>query len=271
MVFYSKEANTAQSVILFKPLDSPQIVSIDAFKQTSILKKINLIFSIRDNSAQASIQTLCLMISQFSKYIKSANFLIINYSNSNIRVPKLKIKGVKNKIDKIRLMDANLYFNDDYVQLETIRHFSKKISKNSLIVYMPSNVKFGQDALKRLVINAKIKKQVFFPIAYNFYPYSAKKSLLNDNGYFDGESKDIVSFYNLDFIKFDNKKIRSTFELFNKSNVEILNVADSDLNLEWTIYKGCHFLNSNDSYKCINRRLNSFGNHLNFLSFLFKN
>lgn len=272
--FNSKNnSKITKRVSLFRPLGLLSILRNDVYNSTHFRKKINLLFALRENFNPSLLARLCKQINSLVGFVESVNFLVLKNSQIFELKQKIFIKRAKLTINEITLKDLSLYYNDDYIQLLTIKHFSKLFSDKSLMLYLPVNARFGESILKRVVLNTIFEKQVFFPIAFYYYPFANETSSLlinQENGYFNHISKEVVSFYNLDFIKVDDGKAGSVYDLFKISNLQILHVADNDLKCSWRLFENCHLLNLNDSHKCQQQRQQSFGNDLAFFNSLLK-
>lgn len=262
-------------ISLFRPLGQFNLIKNDIYNSSHFIKKINLLFSLKEDFSKTMVKFLCTEIIKVSELIDSVNFLLIKKSDKLNFNSNLSLNKIKTRYEQFTIKKRNLYFDDDYVQLVTIRYFSKILLKNSIIFYLPTNARFGRNLLKRVILNTIMERQVFFPVAFNYYPFSNNDILKNNvnqaNGYFDHYSNQIVSFYNLDFIKNDDSTSSSIFDLFKKSNLKILKVSDNDLKCKWKEYNYCHYLSLNASFKCMKQRQISFGDELTFLNYILKN
>lgn len=267
--------NLIKRITLFRPLGQFNIIKNGIYNSTYFKKKINLLFSIREDFSKTMAKDLYSEINKVSELIDSVNFLMIKKLDKFKFEINLNFKQIKTRFEKITIKESNLYFDDDFIQLITIRYFSKILLKNFLIFYLPTNARFGKNLLKRVILNTLMEKQVFFPVAYNYYPFLNNNKLKTEinqvNGHFDHISNQIVSFYNLDFIKYDDGNSSSIFELFKKSNLKIFKVADNDLIFKWKEYNSCQYLSLNASLKCMRQRQASFGDELTFLNYILKN
>lgn len=232
LIFNSKDTKTIQSFILTRQLGSYQIKLHETFNTASFFKKINILISIRENFQNFSLINFYKYIAGLSEFIESVNILFIYYSNFNQSIPHLNIQGIKFRISSLMINEQKLFHNENFVMLNTLRYFSKTVSKNALLVFMPTNVKFGKEALRKFVIFTKIEKTVYYPITNRIMSSKIDCDLKFDECFLNFKRKDIFSFFNLDFIQNDNEKIQSPYELFAKSKLTILKVADKDLKRE---------------------------------------
>lgn len=269
-----KNSKMIKRVTLIRPIGLAKLLSNNIYDSSYFSKKINLLFSFREDFNPILIEDLYREIKKVSEFIDSVNILLVKKSQNFSQNFKINLKKNKVKLNEIRISKSSLFYNDEYVQLVTIRKFSKILHRNSLVFYMPLNVIFGKNILRRVLLNTMMGKQVFFPIAFNYYSFADGKFLnqINqDSGYFDQNNNQIVSFYNTDFIDNYDKKLNSVYELFKKSNLKIFKVVDNDLKCKWKPHNNCHLLSLNDSIKCMRQKQLSFADELTFFNFIQKN
>lgn len=193
-------------------------------------------------------------------------------------------------INEIRIDLNNSLLNK---HLSVIEAISRKLSNESLILYVDNCVELQGEFLNRVRLNTVLNTQVFFPIPFDSYmpqlaysskPYPIDIEINKYNGYFNRFSYQFSSFYNLDFIKaranylkeFELNKITyraglDLYELFStKSRLHLLRATDQALKCRWSNnYLNMDKKSLNDEY--FKSKLNTIGTKAQLAMHLMKN
>lgn len=205
---------------------------------------------------------------------------------------------------EIKIKNEHLMKSESYKQLIVIETLSKRLPNEALILYVSFCVELQPEFLNRVRLNTVLNSQVFFPIPFSAYapnivyptkPFPSDIEINKNNGYFNKDSYQFVSFYNLDFIltrdsylKQKNLSLNSSsfnladkvddlYDLFStNTNLNLLRATDQSLKCRWSIDNlDCNALDKinyrDEMNRCLNQKINGMGTKSELAMHLMKN
>lgn len=233
-----------------------------------------------------------------TKYLNTMLTELIQKKYSSLMSTSTRI--IKTEID---IKDEVLLKSESFKQITVIEHISKKLAPDALIFYSTICVEFQADFLNRIRLNTVLNSQIFFPIPFSSYmpnvvygsrPFPSDIEINKNNGYFNTDSYQFVSFYNHDFILTRNiylknknlirntkinlaNQINDLYDLFSINNdLHLLRATDQSLKCRWSAeINECESLKSinyiDEMTRCLNQRKNGIGTKAQLAMHLMKN
>jgi hypothetical protein len=255
-----------------------------------ISEKVNLfvVFISQSDNESINDKKLCTFLNDTIKELTKKYTSLIK-TNSRILQYQLTITN------------ETIFFSDGLKQLTVADYMSSKLSIDGLILITTSCAELQPEFLNRVRLNTIKGNQVFFPIPFNEYspnviypsrPFPLDVEIHKNVGYFNLETYEYVSYYNLDYILTRNEYLKNLklknplkitnyltdlYDLFSTNRaLNNLRATDQALKCRWSLINDCdkkklNNYSNNEKQRCLNQRDYSLGTKTQLAMYLMKN
>jgi hypothetical protein len=202
---------------------------------------------------------------------------------------------------QMTITNETIFHSNGLRQLTVADYISSKLPIDGLILFVTSCAELQPEFLNRVRLNTIKGNQIFFPIPFNEYspniiypsrPFPLDVEIHKNVGYFNLETYEYVSYYNLDYILTRNEylknlKIKNSskitnyltdlYDLFSTNQaLYSLRATDQALKCRWSLINDCdkkkiNNISNNEKQRCLNQRDYSLGTKTQLAVFLMKN